>query len=472
MSYVRSVPLSGTLGSATTGFTGAFDATGCTAIVVGIEIGEAAGDVNADSVTAITYAGVALTTLVAKTMANGSNSGAFYLFGLIGPATGSNNLVITTDLDASPKITVTIAGYDDVASFGNVASRSDANSANSSTLNLDCAPGRIGAGVAFHGSAITTQNQTQRGIVNNFDTTTALGCAIMIESDGVGASTPFSANSAASDKWGLAAVELVPVASPVSVAATPTSGPLSLTSTTATATLAGDCGQQFAVGDMIVVCISCDNNGTNGATSLTSVTDVKGHTYTLVQATFDPGAAAAGITVGVAWALITTAMLSSDDVTVNFSPNTAAKVAGVWRLRPAPGYTLSKIAHAFGAGSTTGSPTITTSSIASGDVVVGVLAAETNTGVVNPGDADTTNGTWSSTAISGAVANSGTSATSAALDIQVKRVTAAGAQTFNPSIASCDNIIGWVEFAATARPVYLRPERARMSVPVARRRAA
>lgn len=452
--YVRAVPLSGTLGNSATGFTGAFDATDCTALVVGVEIGEAAGDVNADSITGITYAGVAMgTPLVAKTMANGSNSGAFYLYGLIGPTTGTNNLVITTDLDASPKITVVMAGYADVASFGNVASRSDGNTANSSTLNLDCAVGRLGIGVAFHGSAITTQNQTQRGIVNNFDTTTALGCAILIESDGVGASTPFSANSAASDKWGLAAVELISVAAPANVAATPTSGTLSLTSTTSTATLAGDCGQQFAVGDMIVVCISCDNNGASGASSLTSVTDVKSHSYTLVQATFDPGAAAAGITAGVAWATITSAMLSSDDITVNFSPNTAAKVAGVWRLRPDSGITIQKVAHAFGAGSTTGAPTITTSSIASGDVVVGVLAGETNTGVVNPGDADTTNGTWSSTALSGAVANSGTAATSASLDIQVKRVTATGTQTFNPSIASCDNIIGWVSFT----PAFIRP---------------
>lgn len=182
---------------------------------VGVVVGVEAGNVTGESITAITYNSVSLgTALVAKTMANGSNSAFFSAYGMISPTTGSNTLAITTNLGASAnnRITVVVAGHSGVASFGNVASRSDTATANSNTLNLNCAVGNVGIGFGCHGSAITTVDQTLRGAVNNFSDSTALSNAVLIENAGAGASTPFSANSAASDQWGLAAVELVATA--------------------------------------------------------------------------------------------------------------------------------------------------------------------------------------------------------------------------------------------------------------------
>ena len=46
-------------------------------------------------------------------------------------------------------------------------------------------------------------------------------------------------------------------------------------STSSSATLAVTLTQSFAVGDMVVVCIASDNNGTNGADSVLSVTEYK-----------------------------------------------------------------------------------------------------------------------------------------------------------------------------------------------------
>lgn len=216
MAFVRALPASGTLGATgATSFSTSFDATGCTALTVFVVVGAEAGNVTSTTITAITYAAVSLgAAKVAKLMANGSNSAFFAGYGLMNPATGSNTLSITTDLAASAtnRITVVIAGHSDVASFGNVASRSDTDSTDSSTLNLNCAVGNTGIGFACHGSNITTVDQTLRGAINNFSTSTALNCAALIENAGAGASTPFSANSSTSDTWGVGAIELVAVA--------------------------------------------------------------------------------------------------------------------------------------------------------------------------------------------------------------------------------------------------------------------
>lgn len=212
--FVVAVPISGTLGAAATTFSGVIDCTGCDSLVVGIVIGSQGGSVAAATISVANYAGAPMSTLIAKTMANGSNSAASALYGILTPSSGSNNIDFTTDIVGSfPKITVVAAGYSGVASFGNVASRADTASSDSSTLNLDCASGNTGAGFACHGSDITTVDQTIRGVANNYSTGTALNCAVFIESAGVGASTPFSANSGGSDTWNLMAVELVATSS-------------------------------------------------------------------------------------------------------------------------------------------------------------------------------------------------------------------------------------------------------------------
>jgi hypothetical protein len=225
-------------------------------------------------------------------------------------------------------------------------------------------------------------------------------------------------------------------------------------SATSTATLAFDCGDSFAAGDIIVVCISCDNAGGSGATSLSSVTDAGGNVYELLQATYDPVGASAGQTVGIAWARITTALITTDDVTINFSPNTTSKAAVVFKLDPDTGITLQKVTSGFTAGSATGTPTVTTASVAIGDVVIAALAAESNATVTQ--DGDSTNGAWG-TQIT-ATGNTGTSGTSSRVAAQHKIVTATATQTYNPTLTSCDNILGWIIFT----PAFIRPQRAQV----------
>lgn len=224
-------------------------------------------------------------------------------------------------------------------------------------------------------------------------------------------------------------------------------------STTSTATLAFNCGASFAVGDVLVVCIGADNAGTTpsaGVSSLTSVTDAKSHVYTLLQATFDPGAASAGITVGIAYTTITTAMITTDQVTLNFSPNTTSKAAVVYKIHPDTGNVIQFVTSGFTAGSTTGTPTVTTSSTKIGDIVIAALAAESNATVT--GDSDVVGGAW--TTQTSATANTGTVATSALVASQAKAfVRTVTTVQYDPTLTSCDNILGWVSFT----PAFIRP---------------
>jgi hypothetical protein len=255
----------------------------------------------------------------------------------------------------------------------------------------------------------------------------------------------FAGGNVTLDAFEAGALDLPP---PVPVVVT-TAG--SGNSATSTATLAFDCGNSFAIGDVIVVCISADNNGASGVSSLTSVTDAGGNVYELLQATYDPGAAAAGQTVGIAWARITTALITTDDVTINFSPNTVSKAAVVHKLDPDTGITIQKVTSGFTAGSATGTPTVTTATVTIGDVVIAAIAAESNAAFT--GDSDTTNGSWSTQTT--AVGNTGTSGTSSRVASQTKIVTATATQTYNPTITSCDNILGWIIFT----PAFIRWDR-------------
>ena len=99
-----------------------------------------------------------------------------------------------------------------------------------------------------------------------------------------------------------------------------------------------------------------------------------------------------------------------------------------------------------GVGATTGTPSVTTTSIANGDYVIGMVAAEGDN-TINA-DTDTVNGSWSSQArsLAGPIGTSGTS-----ISAQYKKVTAAGTQTFDPTLnATQDIIYGWIEVTAPA----------------------
>jgi len=382
------------------------------------------------------------TEAIAETVNAASNNGMMGGWVCLNPASSASvslDLAWTT-AGGTDRIAPVIGLYSDVDSYTAFSVDNDAGSTTTDTMTNAAGAGNLTVGAWSHGSNISSVTSgTTRGSINNAATDYANGCIVFIEGD----TAAFSSASADSNIGmqvklvGTGGVPPVPV--PVTVTAAGTGN-----SATSTATLAFNCGDSFAIGDVIVVQIAADNNGASGVTSLTSVTDAKSHTYVLGQRTLDPGAAAAGQTNGIAYTKVTTAMITTDQITVNFSPNTTAKAAVVWKLSPGIGYRIitPTAVAVFEAGAATGTPSITTSSIPIGDVVIAGLAVESNGAVT--ADADSTNGVWSAQAT--ATGNTGTLLTSSRIASQAKIVTATATQTYNPTLTSADCIAGWIAF--------------------------
>jgi hypothetical protein len=218
---------------------------------------------------------------------------------------------------------------------------------------------------------------------------------------------------------------------------------------TASASLAFAPSGNLAAGSMAVAVIACDNAGSGGASSaITGVTDTKGNTWTRrVNPIFDNGAASAGVELCF-WTTPQNggALTTGDTITVAFSPNVTAKNWALHEVVPGAGNTVSYITGAAGTGSTTGTPTVTTSSITSGDMVIGGGASESAS--TWTGDGDSTNGSWSAQQANGA----GTGTSGNALTTQRKIVTATATQTYNPTLTSVDVILGWIQLREVTPP--------------------
>jgi hypothetical protein len=216
----------------------------------------------------------------------------------------------------------------------------------------------------------------------------------------------------------------------------------------------------FASGSWGVLVVAADNAGTNGAAmSSFGVTDSLGNTWTRrISPLYDPAAASAG----VEGAIFTTSMnggtlATTTTITVSFGATSVASKG--WTLSevvPSGGSTLGYVTGASGTGSSTATPTVTTSSITSGNIVVGAVFYEG--GKDNPsGDADTSNGNWSTIQIG--ATNAGAAATDIGAGSQYKVVSGTAAQTYNVVFVSgaCDNICGWIELNETAAPQTVTP---------------
>lgn len=181
--------------------------------------------------------------------------------------------------------------------------------------------------------------------------------------------------------------------------------------------------------------LAYDNSGTNGANpiSAANLTDSVGNIWDRFDFDVqDPGAANAGVAVTTYLCrTLTTAMTSSDSVTVDFGGFTTASAVAIWSQIDASEGNVLTVAGNSVRGVTPTNTITHTASITIDNVVIGCLAHESN-GTVT-GDADTTNGNWSTQQT--AVANTGTSATSIRASTQWKVVTATGNQTFNPTVS-------------------------------------
>lgn len=208
----------------------------------------------------------------------------------------------------------------------------------------------------------------------------------------------------------------------------------------------------FTAGAFAVLCIAADNSATGGSSNnIDSVTDSLGNTWRARQRPiFDNGAASNGVQGAIYTTHQTAGTLqTSTTITVTFGANTTAKSWTLMEVTAAAGYQPYVVTgeNGTGAASTT-LPTVTTSTIQVGDMVVGMVAMEAGTTQTCTTDTDTTNGTWS--AIQYAEVGSTTSGSAIGSQRKVQTTTAS-TQTFNPVIGlACDLICSWISIREVA----------------------
>lgn len=198
----------------------------------------------------------------------------------------------------------------------------------------------------------------------------------------------------------------------------------------------------LAASSWAVLVVAVDNADTNGQAHGTfTVTDTKSNTWTRRQSPlYDPGAASAGVEGGI----FTTAqnggtLTTGDTITVTLGVNTTNKVIALWEVTTSG--TISYVTGGDGTGSNTATPTVTTGSITSGDMVIGGLFSEAGTAVTYTGDSDTSNGNWSTQQ----TASVGSGSLGMGLTTQWKTTTGTGTQTYNPvPSAATDNITSYI----------------------------
>lgn len=207
----------------------------------------------------------------------------------------------------------------------------------------------------------------------------------------------------------------------------------------------------FTTGAMAVLCLAYDNAGTNGADSFTSISDSLGNTWTTRQSALrDPGASFAGIVLRI----FTTNQDAGTITTGTVVTVTLAETEG----HPYSAATFTEISSDAGSvsyvnGGTTANNvdgvTITTSSISSGNAVIGCLAREGSSQAPS-GDSDTLNGSWSTQQFELETGN-------ISIASQYKVVTADGAQTYNHSGFGFDQCIGWINVSEVVSYTMLDP---------------
>lgn len=197
----------------------------------------------------------------------------------------------------------------------------------------------------------------------------------------------------------------------------------------------------FAVGSWGVLVIAMDNptSGGAGISTSTPVSDSVGNVWTRrIAPIYDAAAGSAGVEMAFYTAPITVAFTTANNLTLTVTSMTA-KAWVLWEVTPTSNaFTMSYVTGAAGTGSAA-DPSVVTSSITSGDVVIAGAGAESAD--TWSGDADTSNGNWSTHEHTAA----GTGATGMSVTSQYKVVTGTATQTYNPLLTDVDNIPGWIQ---------------------------
>lgn len=203
----------------------------------------------------------------------------------------------------------------------------------------------------------------------------------------------------------------------------------------------------FAVNDTVVVC-SAHDNLFSGAPYISSVTDSQGNTYSLAAGNKTQGGSGADrATVAIYRCNVTTALSTSDTITITFSGSLAAKAVVLYKISAASNKkaSLRLAAAATPLPSTTnfsgGSPTMV-----NGEALIRALAIEDSQTVT--GDSDTTRGSWSAAYSATALGASATA--SMQIFTQTKIVTANGTQTWDVTFTSADTATAYGIFEEVA----------------------
>ena len=223
-----------------------------------------------------------------------------------------------------------------------------------------------------------------------------------------------------------------------------------------TSTATGDTtfspASNLAAGSLAVLVIAADNSGANGTSNnITAVTDTNGNTWTKRNAPiYDNGAANEGAQGAIFETAMTGGTLTTGStITVDYNgTGPPSDVGTLYEVVPTSGsFTITYVTHADGVGATTASPTITTGSITSGNLLIAAGAAEQGTTSTFTADSDTSNGNWSAQTL----VEIGSGTAGMTLVSQYKVVTATATQTYNPvSDTTPDVVLFWIEYTEVA----------------------
>jgi hypothetical protein len=161
----------------------------------------------------------------------------------------------------------------------------------------------------------------------------------------------------------------------------------------------------IAIGDLVVVRWAADN--LSATTPTATCADSGGNTYTVLRQAAANATAAAGIAGGMLSSLATAAVASGGTITLTFSGAIVGKAAYAESFTNVTNTTRVAAVGSSAASGTAATSGASAAGIVAGDLVLGFSAVQSRTAAT--GDADTTNGSWSTkVGVNGGATSGGT----------------------------------------------------------------
>jgi len=177
-----------------------------TALLVGVGVG-AFNDGNCSA--SVTYDGVALTSEATEHAFN-STDGFEQVFGLSGPPTGTHTVAVTVSGCSPNELTGESESFDNAAqtsTFSGIATQPGDGPSPSITTSGNTS-GDMYAGFIAHGHSITGINFGTSRLIENQDNTTGAGNSAAATAPSTGSGVEIGWSAAASDYWGIVAVQV------------------------------------------------------------------------------------------------------------------------------------------------------------------------------------------------------------------------------------------------------------------------